>query len=110
MSLPPYGYEDESVIPKERVVQFIARLERECVLLERLLKRGEGRFESALRDDFWILRSSCDELGADYHVVGERLAFAYFGFFENPTEDNFHFMVKDMGELKGLLGMVVSGA
>ena len=41
MSLPPFGYDDESVIPKERVINFLHRFEKECVRIEKGLREKE---------------------------------------------------------------------
>jgi hypothetical protein len=106
MSFPPRGYDDETVVPQQRLKVMLNRLESELDKVQMVFHQhlpGQFHMPDRLDKEFWSLRASAEELGTEYTFLVEKLISDYERFRETPDQDKLDKIFNDVKSLQLLL-------
>lgn len=106
MSFPPPGYDDESVIPQNRMRTVLGDFESELDTMQALFFQSipvATEIPEGLERHFFSLRSSAEELGAEYLFLVEKLISDYESFQDRPNQDQLDLVFHDLKSLQLLL-------
>ena len=102
MNFPPHGYDDETVVPQQRLKFLLSQLESELDTVQRVFQQhlpGQFKMPARLEKEFWTLRASAEELGGEYTFLVEKLISDYAHFRDTPDQEK---LDKIFGDVKGL--------
>lgn len=107
MELPPPGYDDETVVPKERLKKLVGHIDEELKRIE-VIKRQQPsaslRIDSMLDSDLGQLFQSAEEIGMEHSEYVENLINDYDRFKMSPDEEKLLALHGDIKKLKIFLG------
>lgn len=106
MNHPPPGYDDQSVIPKSRLKTQLDRLENELNVIQKIFSQsvpGEFHENTQVSNEFWNLRATAEELGAEYTFLIEKLIHDYENFHQAPDSAKLEQLFSDIKSLQLLL-------
>lgn len=106
MTYPPPGYDDESVVPHERLKVLIGELEGELNKIQSVFHQHlPGQFHPPMEvpKRFWRLRISAEELGEEYAFLVEKIISDYERFQEKPDQAKLDQLFNDVKSLQLLL-------
>ena len=100
---PPPGYDDESIIPQQRLKLLLDRFENDLSKIEAVFHQYiPGQFQTLtdLEKDFPTLFDSAEELGSDYYFLVEKLIANYRNFSEKPDQEKLDQLFSDVKSLQ----------
>jgi hypothetical protein len=106
MSMPPPGYDDETVVPQHRLKFLLGELENELNKVQRVFQQhlpGQFRMPEKIEKEFWSLRESAEELGSEYSFLVEKLINDYEHFRTKPNQERLDQIFNDVKSLQLLL-------
>lgn len=106
MKEPPYGYDDESIVPKKRLIQLVKQVEDDLTKIERVYRQHlplETHVRPTCNKAFWNMRHSADELGPVYSAAVEKLITNYTHFLSSPSPEKLNSVHENVKELEMLL-------
>lgn len=107
MKGPPPGYDDESVVPQNRLKFLLGQFEDELSKIESVFRQHvPGQFEApthSMEHAFEQLRASAEELGSDYRFLIDRLITDYENFRDEPSQEQLEKLFGDVKSLQLLL-------
>jgi len=106
MNFPPQGYDDETVIPQQRLKLLLHKFETELNKVQFVFQQHlPGQFQMPTRFDKELrtLRASVEELGTEYHFLVERLISDYEHFRDQPDQEKLDKLFSDVKSLQLLL-------
>ncbi len=106
MSLPPSGYDDESVIPVQRLKRLLGELEEELDKVQSVFHQhvpGEFHMTIIMETRYISLRASAQELGSEFRFLIEKLIGDYEHFRDQPDQEKLDQIFKDVKSLQLLL-------
>lgn len=106
MNFPPLGYDDESVVPQQRLKFLLGQLESELDKVRLVFQQhlpGQFRMPARMEKDFWSLRASAEELGSEYSFLVEKLISDYEHFRDTPEPQKLEVIFNDVKSLQLLL-------
>ncbi len=106
MNFPPPGYDDETVVPQQRLKFLLGQFEGELDKIKTVFQQhlpGQFRAPSAIEKQFLSLRSSAEELGSEYPFLVEKLITDYDHFRGTPDQEKLDQLFSDVKSLQLLL-------
>lgn len=106
MNYPPPGYDDETVVPQQRLKLLLGELEGELNKVQTVFQQhlpGQFQMPVKVEKDFWTLRASAEELGSEYSFLVEKLINDYEHFCDTPDQDRLDQIFSDVKSLQLLL-------
>ena len=107
MNRPPPGYDDESVVPQQRMRFLLGQFEDELDKINAVFQQHiPGEFHASrmpLEEEFPRLRASAEELGSDYPFLIDRLLADYQHFRDEPSQENLEKLFSEVKSLQLLL-------
>lgn len=107
MNFPPPGYDDESVVPQNRLKSLLGQFEGDLTKIQAVFQEYfPGQFEIppiSLEDRLEQMRASAEELGSDYPFLVERLISDYKHFNNEPSQEKLERLFSDVKSLQLLL-------
>jgi hypothetical protein len=106
MTFPPPGYDDETIVPQERLKFLLGELEGELGKIQTVFHQylpGEFHPPQEVTKGFWRLRISAEELGSEYTFLVEKIISDYEHFQEAPDQDTLDQLFSDVKSLQLLL-------
>jgi hypothetical protein len=103
---PPLGYDDESVMPKQRLKFLLGKLNTELTTIQQVFQQYlPGQFHMSLKSakEFSSLRMSAAELGSEYSFLVEKLISNYEQFSSAPDQKRLEQVFSDVKSLQLLL-------
>jgi hypothetical protein len=103
---PPPGYDDESVIPRQRLALLLNQLEDELSKVQHVFHQhlpGQFKMPVKSQEDFWLLRAVAEELGSEYSFLVEKLIADYSQFRNAPDQERLDQLFNDVKSLQLLL-------
>ena len=106
MNFPPPGYDDETVVPQQRLKVLLNQLESEFDKIQHVFQQhlpGQFKMREGLDKQFWSLRASAEELGSEYTFLVEKLISDYEHFRDVPDQEKLNKLFGDVKSLQLLL-------
>lgn len=106
MNYPTPGYDDETVVPQQRLRFLLGQIEGELNKIQNVFQQylpGQFNMPVNVEKEFWSLRSSAEELGSEYSFLVEKLISDYDHFRETPDQQKLDQIFSDVKSLQLLL-------
>lgn len=107
MSLPPPGYDDESIVPQKRLKFLLGEFEKELTKIEAVFHQYlPTQFHAAhspIEECFLQLKISAENLGSDYPFLVDQLISDYEHFRDEPSKEKLEKLFNDVKNLQLLL-------
>lgn len=106
MNFPPPGYDDESLIPQQRLKLLLGTFQAELDKIQQVFQQhlpGQFQMPQKIERDFWSLRIAAEELGTEYSFLIEKLISDYNHFKETPDQQSLNRVFSDIKNLQLLL-------
>ena len=106
MNYPPPGYDDESVMPQQRLKLLLGELETELNKIQHVFRQhlpGQFHMPTQIENEFLYLRASAEELGSEYSFLVEKLIHDYEHFRTTPDQSKLEQIFSDVKNLQLLL-------
>ena len=106
MNYPPPGYDDETIVPQQRLKFLLGELEGELCKIQSVFHQylpGQFQMPSKVEKEFRSLRASAEELGSEYSFLVEKLINDYENFHNTPDQTTLNQVFSDVKSLQLLL-------
>jgi hypothetical protein len=106
MNFPPPGYDDDTVVPQQRLKFLLGQLESELNKIQQVFQQhlpGQFQMPAKIEKEFWSLRASAEELGSEYSFLVEKLIRDYEHFRDAPDQAKLDQIFGDFKSLQLLL-------
>lgn len=106
MTLPPPGYDDETVVPQERLKRLLGEFEGELDKIRSVFHQylpGQFHPPQEVTKRFWRLKVSAEELGTEYAFLVDKIISDYERFQQTPDQAKLDQLFNDVKSLQLLL-------
>jgi hypothetical protein len=106
MNFPPHGYDDDTVVPQQRLKVLLGNFEAELGKIQSVFQQhlpGQFRMPAKIEKEFWSLRAAAEELGSEYSFLVEKLINDYEHFRDKPDQEKLDQIFSDVKSLQLLL-------
>lgn len=106
MTFPPPGYDDETVVPQERLKFLLTELEGELGKIQSVFHQhfpGQFQVPADIAGRFWRLKASAEELGSEYTFLVDKIVTDYEHFQRSPDQSKLDQLFSDVKSLQLLL-------
>lgn len=106
MNFPPPGYDDESVVPQQRLKSLLGQFEHDLDTIQSVFQQhlpGQFNPPTEVEKQFLSLRASAEELGSEYTFLIEKLITDYDHFRDTPDQEKLDQIFSDVKSLQLLL-------
>lgn len=106
MAEPTIGYDDDSVIPKKRLINLLHHFETSLSRIENVFQQTlPTHFQppSDYQQWFHMLKKTAQEVGPDYSFLVDKLIKDYDAFSRKPDQERLNQLFNDVKSLQLLL-------
>ena len=103
MNFPPPGYDDETVVPQQRLKLLLGQLESELGKIRLVFQQhlpGQFLMPPKIERELWTLRASAEELGSEYSFLVDKLVRDYEHFCDTPDQEKLDQIFSDVKSLQ----------